>query len=76
MKLISRLRRFHIADDGLPAVVHMNMFDADVLLAAITEAPKNLNLGRIGPEDLSARSNASFAKRRLKGRARTPDSGY
>jgi hypothetical protein len=66
----------HIADDSLPAVVHMDVLNANSLLTAIPQASKNLNLGCINPEDLSARSNASFAKRRLKGRARTPDTAY
>ena len=29
-----RIRPFHIADDGLPAIVHMDALDADKLLAA------------------------------------------
>ena len=29
---------FHIADDGLTTVVHMDMLDADKLLPAITQA--------------------------------------
>ena len=47
MKLILRLWRFHIADDGLPAVVHMDMLDADGLLTTAAQASKDLNLGRI-----------------------------
>jgi hypothetical protein len=40
---------FHIADDGLPTLVHMNMLDADNLLTAITQASKDLNLHCISP---------------------------
>ena len=40
---------FHIADDGLPIIVHMDVLDADKLLPAITQASKNLNLGRKSP---------------------------
>ena len=44
-----------IPDDGLPAVVHMNMLDADELLTTAAQASKNLNLGRIGPHQASRR---------------------
>ena len=57
----------------LPTVVHMDVLDPDKLLPAATQSANDL--GSISPEDLSAPSNASFAKRRLKGRARTPDTG-
>ena len=40
------IRRFHIADDGLPTVIHMNVLDADKLLPAITQASKQLYLHR------------------------------
>jgi hypothetical protein len=43
----------HIADDGLPAIVHMDMFDADNLLSAMTQPSKNLNLRRIRSEQTS-----------------------
>src|SRR5208282_4344836 len=41
---------FHIADDGLPTVVHMDVLDADKLLTAVTQASKNLHLHRKGPK--------------------------
>jgi hypothetical protein len=41
--------RCHISNDGLPAFVDVDMFDADKLPAAVTEAAKDLDLGRIGP---------------------------
>ena len=44
---------FHIPDDSLSAIVHMDMLDAGKLLPAITQASKNLNLGRIGPHKTS-----------------------
>jgi hypothetical protein len=34
----TRLRPFHIADDGLPTIVHMDVLDADKLLTAGTQA--------------------------------------
>jgi hypothetical protein len=43
------IRLFHIADDGLPAIVYMDVLDADKLLAAVTQASKNLNLHCISP---------------------------
>jgi hypothetical protein len=46
-RLTLRIRPFHIADDGPPAVIYMNMFDADDLLPAMTHASKYLNLHRI-----------------------------
>jgi hypothetical protein len=44
---------FHIADDGLPTIVDMDMFDADKLMTAITQPSKNLNLRRIRSEQTS-----------------------
>jgi hypothetical protein len=35
---------FHIANDGLPAVIYVNMLDADKLLTAITQASANFHL--------------------------------
>ena len=32
------IRFFHIANEGLPTVVHMDVFDANVLLPAVTQA--------------------------------------
>ena len=36
--LATRLRAFHIADDGLSTVIHMDVLDADKLLPAVTQA--------------------------------------
>ena len=46
---------FHIADDGLATIVHMDVLDADKLLPAIPKASKNLNLGRISSHQTSRR---------------------
>jgi hypothetical protein len=48
-----RIGFFHIADDGLPTIVDMDMFDADKLMTAITQPSKNLNLRRIRSEQTS-----------------------
>jgi hypothetical protein len=45
-RLSLRIQLFHIADDGLPAIIDMDMLNADKLLPAMTQASKNLNLGR------------------------------
>ena len=42
-------RLFHVANDGLPAIVHMDMLDADNLLPAAMQTSKKLNLGCVGP---------------------------
>ena len=36
-----------VAYDGLPAVIYVNMLDANVLLPAVTQPSKNLHLHRI-----------------------------
>jgi hypothetical protein len=46
---------FHVADDGLPAVVHMDVLDADKLLASASKASKNLNLHCISSHQTSRR---------------------
>ena len=47
----SRLRRaslaFYIANDCLSAAIHMDVFDADILVAPMTQASENLHLRRI-----------------------------
>jgi hypothetical protein len=47
------IRLFHIADDRPATVIYVHMLDADKLLSAITQASKNLNLGRISPHQTS-----------------------
>jgi hypothetical protein len=41
------IRLFQIADDGLAAIVHMDVLDVDNLLTAVAQALENLNLSRI-----------------------------
>ena len=48
-KVAQRIRLFHIADAGLPTVIHMDVLDADNFLFAVTQASKDLNLGCIRP---------------------------
>jgi hypothetical protein len=50
---------FHIADDGLPAIMDMHMLDAHKLLSAMTQASKDLYLGA---------SPHQTSRRRTKGR--------
>jgi len=47
------IRFFHISDYGLPTVIYMDVLDPDKLLAAVTQASKNLNLYRIRLEQTS-----------------------
>jgi hypothetical protein len=35
-KTLPRIRRFHIANDGLPAVIDVDVLDVDVLMTAVT----------------------------------------
>ena len=50
-----RIGFFHIADESLPTIVHMDVLDANKLVPAITQASKDLNLGCIGPHQASRR---------------------
>ena len=43
------IRPFHVTDDGLTAVVHMDVLDSDKLLTAVTQASKELNLRGVSP---------------------------
>ena len=47
---------FFIPDDGLTTIVHMDVFDPDKLMTAITQPSKNLNLHRIRFEQTSLTS--------------------
>ncbi|MGO9686276.1 MAG: hypothetical protein ACLPTZ_27500 [Beijerinckiaceae bacterium] len=62
--LTLRIRLSHIADDRLPAVIYMNVLDTKVLMPAMTQASKNLDLGRIGSQQTS--------RSRAKGRHKPP----
>jgi hypothetical protein len=65
-----RIRLLHIADDGLPTIVHMDVLDADKLLPAVAQAAKDLNLGCVSPHQTSRRRSrtpqlaALFLRRR------------
>ena len=51
--LTLRLRLLHIADEGLPTIVHMDVLDTHNLLTAVPQASKNFHLHRIRPEQTS-----------------------
>jgi hypothetical protein len=53
LKLELRIGFFHIADDRLPTIIHMDVLDADKLVTAIPQASKNLNLRRKCSEQTS-----------------------
>jgi hypothetical protein len=42
--LSGRTRRYHIADGGMPTVVHVYMLDTDKLLPPCTQASENFHL--------------------------------
>jgi hypothetical protein len=44
---VARALFFYIANDCLSAAVHMDVFDADILLPPMTQASENLYLHRI-----------------------------
>jgi hypothetical protein len=46
--LTSHFRLFHVAYDGLPTVINVDVLDANVLLPTVTKPSKRLDLGRIG----------------------------
>ena len=46
--LTSHFRLFHVAYDGLPTVIDVDVLDANVLLPTVTKPSKHLDLGRIG----------------------------
>ena len=43
----------HIPDYRLPAVIDVDVLDADILVSAVAEAAKGLHLHRIGPQQSS-----------------------
>jgi hypothetical protein len=53
LRRAARASSFHIPDDRLAAIVDVNVLDADILVAAVTEAAKGLNLGGISPHQPS-----------------------
>ena len=46
-------RRLHISDYRLPAFIDVHVLDADILVSAVTEAAKGLDLCGIGPHQPS-----------------------
>ena len=46
--LTSHFRLFHVAYDGLPTVIDVDVLDANVLLPTVTKPSKHFDLGRIG----------------------------
>jgi hypothetical protein len=40
----ARLSRFHVSDNGLPAIMDMDVLDPNELLAPMPKSPKNLDL--------------------------------
>ena len=48
--LTSHFRLFHVAYDGLPTVIDVDVLDANVLLPTVTKPSKHLDLGRIGSQ--------------------------
>jgi hypothetical protein len=39
---VARARRLHISDYRLPAIIDVNVLDADILVSAVTEAAKGM----------------------------------
>ena len=49
-RLTSHFRLFHVAYDGLPTVIDVDVLDANVLLPTVTKPSKHFDLGRIGSQ--------------------------
>jgi hypothetical protein len=49
----ARPSRLHISDYRLPAIIDVDVLDADILVSAVAEAAKGLDLHRIGPQQSS-----------------------
>ena len=49
----ARPSRLHISDYGLPAVIDVDVLDTDILVSAVAEAAKGLDLHRTGPRQSS-----------------------
>jgi hypothetical protein len=43
----------HVSDYGLPAIIDVDVLDADILVSAVAKAAKGLHLRRIGPQQSS-----------------------
>jgi hypothetical protein len=53
LRRVARASRLHISDYRLPAIIDVNVLDADILVSAVTEAAKGLDLCGIGPHQPS-----------------------
>jgi hypothetical protein len=42
--------RLHVSDNGLPAIIDVDVLDPNVLMAAMPKPSKDLDLCRIGPQ--------------------------
>ena len=52
--------RLHVPDDGLPTISYVDVLDADILIPAVAQAAKGLDLDRVGLEQ----STSGRCKRR------------
>ena len=53
LRRVARASRLHISDYRLPAIIDVDVLDADILVSAVTEAAKGLDLCGIGPHQPS-----------------------
>ena len=66
----------HVADDGLPAFVHRDVFDPDRLLAAAPVALERLDLRREGPRKLVEDALRTVLLRDIFGMGEPPRKGH
>jgi hypothetical protein len=53
LRRVARASRLHISDYRLPAIIDVDVLDADILVSAVTEAAKGLDLYGISPHQSS-----------------------
>jgi hypothetical protein len=53
LRRVARAGRLHISDYRLPAIIDVDVLDADILVSAVAEAAKGLDLHGIGPHQSS-----------------------
>jgi hypothetical protein len=53
LRRVDGASRLHISDYRLPAIIDVNVLDADILVSAVAEAAKGLDLRGIGPHQPS-----------------------
>ena len=66
------MSRLHVSDYGLPAITDVDVLDADILVSAVAEAAKGLDLHRIGPQRSSRGGRAKRARYDRHSRIVTP----